>query len=698
MKIDDLKKMMFAKSIAVVGASNKQGSVGNEVMLRLIQGGYKGKLFPVNLKEEKIEEIDCFKSVVDITEKVDLAVIAVPSKIVPSIIDECHKKKIKNIVIISAGFKEIGGEGVELEKTIKEKIVKYKMTAVGPNCMGIFNAENKMNASFNPTNIPKGKIGFASQSGALIAGLIHILKGRNCGFSQVVSLGNQCDVDVLDLIEFWENDKNTSVIMLYIETISNPIRFREVCSRVSKKKPIVMIKAGRSEVGSQATMSHTGSLAGDDVSAGALIESSGVIREIYIRDFINTCELFSKINLPQGDKIAVLTNAGGPGIIAVDTISDCKLNLAKLSEKTKENLKSVNLPQASVKNPVDIIASATVENYVNSAKILLESNEVDILVVIYLYITLKQDNELALELQKLQEKYPNKTIVGIYQTTEEFFTNYPSLNISVPIYHYIADVIYSLKNIIKFQKNKKITEIENKKIKINKNKIQKIIKENKKENVQTLSTVQSLKIFDAYKLPLADYSVVKSLDEVLKEANKIGYPVVLKISNKKVSHKTDIGGVITNIQNEKELKIEWKKLTATIKKLGLEESTDGIVVMKQVKSSGREFAMGIIKKSTGHFAMFGLGGIFVEQLNEVMFRPCPLCDNDISDLINNTKATKLLGAVRGMPEVDKLKLKKALFALSQIVEDFPEIKEIDANPLMVDTNGNIVCVDARFVV
>lgn len=699
-KINAIKQIMYANSIAVIGASNKIGSVGNELMKRLTEYGYKGKIYPINLKESVIENLKCYKSICDIKENIDLVVIAVPKHIVLSVVDECAKAKVKNLVIVTAGFKEIGGNGAELEKQLSEKVKNYNMNVIGPNCLGVINTNTKMNATFNPISPKKiGKVAFASQSGAIICGIINLLEKKNFNFNQIVSLGNQCDINFLDLVEFWENDSNIEIIMLYVESINDISKFKEICKRVSYKKPIVMLKAGRSKRGSIATVSHTGALAGDDESFSAVIESSGVIREFYLRDFINIVQTFSNCHLPQGNNLAILTNAGGPGIIATDTADDYGINLAELSEETKQKLKSFLPEEASVKNPIDIISSASLEQFCKSAETLLKAPEVDILMVIYLYITVKNDVNLLLELNKLKNKYPNKPIIAVFQTEKNFVDKVAKFNVGIPVFHYGIDALYTLKKLIE-RKNYLSNKIEKTpSYKTDKKIVEKIIKNNIKNNIKNISTYQSLQIFDAYKIPLPKYELVVNLDEAKIVAKKIGYPLVLKISSTIITHKSDVGGVITDINNEKELEIKFYELYNNLKQRKLLERLEGIIVMEQISGSAREFVAGVTTKPiVGKMAMFGIGGIFIETLKAVKFAPCPLSKEDANNLIKgNNIVYKLLGNVRDYREVNTEKISEILLRLSQLAMDFDEISDIDINPIIANKFGKLISIDARVI-
>ena len=719
-KIKLLNNLLYPKNIAVIGASNKKSSVGNEIILRLKSFGFKGKIFPINLKEKSIENIPCYDSVLKVKEKIDLAIIAIPADKVLDIIDECAKAKIKSIVVISSGFKEVGEQGQQLEKKLLNKIKQNNMILVGPNCLGVINScdKIKMNASFAPLNPLSGNIGFASQSGALGSGFINILPQINLGLGQFVSLGNGADITAVDLIEFWENDKNIDLIILYLESISDLQKFKTVCSRVSLKKPIIVIKSGRSSVGAKATASHTGSLAGDDVTISAVLNSCGVIRELNLRDFVSTARIFATTNIPKGEKLAILTNAGGPGILASDCAEDENLQLASLTSTTKEKLRLILSQQASINNPLDVVASASLEQIVNSADILLKSDEVDILFVIYLYITGQNDVPLTIELEKLKLKYPNKTIVGMYMTTNDFTQrlqetkktntliteNKNYIKKEIPIFNFVVDAIHGIKRLVERKRylDEQKEDFDKYKFKLSveqKNQIKNILDNAKNKNVKTLSTFDSLNIFSLLNLPVVKYEFVKNLHEAKKVAKKITYPVTIKISSDLISHKTDVGGVVTNIKNEKELIQEWNFLLKHLQKIDLLSKINGFIIMKNIQNAKREFVAGIATKpNIGKVAMFGIGGIFIETLKEVAFSPCPLNHIEVRHLINNSKASLLLGNVRDNKEVNKSYLEDILLKFSYLCETFKNIQELDANPIMVDKNGDIFIVDARIVI
>ena len=357
---EQLDKIMCPKSIAVVGASNKEHTIGSDIMKRLQEYKFTGKIYPINPKGGEIQGLKAYTSVLEVEDSIDLALIVVNSKFVLSTIDQCNEKGIKGLCIITAGFKETGKEGVELEKQLVEKINEYGMRCVGPNCLGVVNTnpEIRMDGCFAESLPERGHIGFVSQSGALGGGILNILKDLNLGFAQFISIGNQADINAETALEYWENDDDVDQMLLYMESIQNPANFRKLASRISKKKPILALKAGRSAAGASAASSHTGSLAGADKAANALLQQSGVIREYSLKNLFATAKVFKTCPIPKGNRVAIITNSGGPGIMATDAVCEYGLQMAKISDETKETLRSFLPAAASVKNPIDMIASA----------------------------------------------------------------------------------------------------------------------------------------------------------------------------------------------------------------------------------------------------------------------------------------------------------------------------------------------------
>ena len=700
----DLFKMLSPQTVAIIGASNKPGSVGNELVKRAIEAKFKGKIYPINLHEEKIEGLKCYSNVSKVPNLIDLAIIAVPAAVVMNVLEECALKSVGNVAIISSGFSEKGAksDGAMLEEQIAEFAQKKKINVLGPNCLGIINtAKNvSLNVCFAPLQPTNGSIGFATQSGALASGIINLLPSLHTGFAQMISLGNQCQIDAVDVLANWEKDENIKQITMYLESIPNLDKFRQVATKVVKKKPVIVLKSGISKRGSQASVSHTGHLAGNDAITDGVLMSSGVIRENSIEDMFNVARVFNSCPLPRGNRIAILTNAGGPGILATDCAEKCNIPLADLSERTQKKLRAVLAPQASVANPVDVIADATAEQYQTAADILLSAPEVDILFVIYLYIAGKNDITISKHLDSLKKKYPNKPIVSVFMTTQNYDNEIKSVlpNYDIPTFNFVDPAMHCVMRLVDRARYLSTLRVPTPEFKTSPAKVVDVLAHAQEHQISNLSTLQSLRVFQAYGLPVPLFGSATNLTEAKKLAKQIGYPVVLKISSIAVTHKSDIGGVITNIKTEEELSSKWQELTAKLKAANLLNSLDGIVVMQQVKGSSRELVAGIVQKNGLHHLMFGLGGIFVEALSEIAFRPCPLSIRDANSLIQATKARNIIGSIRGLKGVKMDKLNECLLRLSQLITDFPQIVELDANPIMISENGEICIVDARITI
>lgn len=691
------------KSVAIIGASKKEGSVGAEVVRNIVEAKFNGKIYPINPNESEIAGLKCYKKIGDVGASVDLAVIVIPAKAVPDIIDECGAAKVKGAIIITAGFKEIGGAGIELENEVIKRAAKHGITILGPNVIGATNTSEKvkLNASFIPLKPATGSIGFASQSGALCSGIVNLLPSLNVGVTQLVSLGNQAMISANEVMNFWQTDDNVKQALLYLESVTNPSEFRKQAEALVQKKPLIVLKSGTSDEGAKAASSHTGSLAGSDRSIQALFDSCGVIRESGIRGIFNTALVFNKCPIPKGNRVAIVTNSGGPGVLATDLIIKEGLQIAKFSQKTKDSLRAVLYPQAAVNNPVDTIAAAPVEHYAHSIDTVLADENVDMLIVIYLYITGRNDVKVLGQLNEFKKKYPNKPIVGVFMTDESFKQRADAElgQNDVAAFSFVEEAIMGLKRLDERREYLASLTLKAPTIKVDKVKAQGIIeaaaKRFAKENAtdKTLTTFESLEIFGCYGLPITKYALIKSEKDLAEGAKKIGYPAVLKISSYRLSHKSDVGGVVLNIQNYEELVIEYKALIERINKIDDPNNLEGIVLMPQVKGA-REFVVGVSPFEDLRMLMFGLGGVFVEAMDEVRFVALPLNESSYKKL-TNSKAKKLLCEVRGNSAICNDTLKEVFYRIDRLVGDFKQIAELDANPIIATKDGQLFAVDAR---
>ena len=699
--VKQIDAIMKPKSIAVIGASTKPKTIGSEIMQRLRDYKFNGNIYPVNPKGGIIEGFQAYTSINEVPGEVDLAVIVVNAKFVLDTIDQCHEKGIKGICIITAGFKETGKEGAELEKQLLEKIRSYGMRCVGPNCLGVLNTDDniRMDATFAESLPVKGDIGFVSQSGALGGGILNILKDLNLGFAQFVSIGNQADINAETMLEYWENDDEVKQILLYMESIQNPANFRKLASRITKKKPILALKAGRSAAGASAASSHTGSLAGADKAADALLKQSGVIREFSLKNLFSNAKAFSNCPIPQGNRVAIITNSGGPGIMATDAVCESGMQMAKLSDATKDKLRSFLPAAASVKNPVDMIASAPIEHYKQTLETVIADENVDMIAVIYLPFLGLADIDVAEALMEIKAKNPQKPILGVFMTKSEFFTKIANMNVNMPFYMYAEEAAEAMTRLDRQRQWMNRPEGKFPVYDVDRAKAAEVIKKSLSEGRAQLTTLESIDVLNAYGIRACKYGLATNVDEAANVANNIGYPVVMKITSKTISHKTDVGGVIVGIQSEEHLRQEYAALIERLKERNILDGLEGVIVQEMVKGN-REMVCGIATDPQyGPMMMFGLGGVFIETMKDVTFRIAPLSDVDAEEMIKSVKAYELLKGARGTTPAQIDQIQETLLRLSQLVTDFPFIDELDINPLLIsEKTGEGIAVDGRIKV
>ena len=696
-----LDKIMKPKSIAVVGASTKPKTIGSEIMQRLRDYKFNGNIYPVNPKGGMIEGFQAYSSIAEIPGDVDLAIIVVNAKFVLDTIDQCNAKGIKGLCIITAGFKETGKEGAEMEKQLLAKVQEYGMRCVGPNCLGVLNTnpEIMMDGTFAESLPVRGDIGFVSQSGALGGGILNILKDLNLGFAQFVSIGNQADVNAETMLEYWENDDDVKQILLYMESIQNPANFRKLATRITKKKPILALKAGRSAAGASAASSHTGSLAGADKAAAALLNQSGVIREFSLKNLFANAKAFSNCPIPKGNRVAIITNSGGPGIMATDAICESGMEMAKITDETKDKLRSFLPSAASVKNPIDMIASAPIEHYTQTLETVIADENVDMIMVIYLPFLGLKDIDVAKALMEIKAKNPTKPILGVFMTTSEFFTAISEMDVNMPFYMYAEEAAEALARLDQQRQWMEKPVGKTPCYDVDKAKVEAILRASVKEGRDQLTTLESIDVLQAYGIRACKYGLATNEQEVVNLGNSIGYPVVMKMTSKTTSHKTDVGGVVVNIRSEEQLRNEYKGLLERLEAKGLIDGLEGVIIQEMVKGN-REMVCGIATDPQyGPMMMFGLGGVFVEALKDVTFRIAPLTDIDASEMVRSVKAYKLLQGARGTKPAQIDQIEETLLRLSQLVNDFKFIDELDINPLLVsEATGEGIAVDGRIKV
>lgn len=686
-------------SIAVIGASAEEKKVGYSVLKNLVDG-YKGKIFPVNPGRQEILSLPCYPSVSAIPEKVDLAVIVIPAKFVAESLKDCAKAGVKGVVIISAGFKEVGGEGVNREKEIVEIVRASGMRMVGPNCLGVMNTKIKMNASFAAEMPPEGKVAFFSQSGALGVAIIDWALENNFGFSKFVSFGNKADLNESDFLEYFAKDPDTDVILGYIEDVVDGKRFLEVSQEVTKIKPVILIKSGATEAGARAASSHTGALAGSDRAFNEAFRKAGIIRAHGIQELFEIASMFISRKKPQGKRLLIITNAGGPGIIAADSADKLGIKLEPMSRASIDAIVEKLPSSASLYNPVDIIGDATSERY----KVVLEQaikDEVPQGICVILTPQAMTDVEnvadVVIDASKKTEKPIFTTFIGgqrikkaIEKLKSNGIANFTDPSVAINAYSKLIQFVELVKKEASVESPLDIP-IENTR------KAGEILERLKSNGISEIGGEEAFEILSLYGFSFPDRALAKTPMEAVAIAERIGYPVVMKVSSPHILHKTDVGGVKLNLTNEKAVYNAFLEITSNVQRVMPEAFIEGVMVYEMV-TGGKEIILGVsYDKTFGHMIMFGLGGIYVEVLKDVSFRIIPVTEQEAFAMIDEIRASRILDGVRGEKPYDKRDIANCIRKLSKLVQDFPEIKEVDINPYLVMHNGGIG-LDARIII
>jgi len=690
LSVVNLKNIFLSPtSIAIIGASEKPG-VGKAIFSNIING-YKGKIFPITPSSSSVFGIKAYKSVLDVEEGIDLAVVATPSKIVPSVMEEIGKKKIKASIIVSAGFKEVDESGAKLEQTVGDIGRQYGIRIIGPNCLGIMSLteQNLVNLTFLKITPKHGEIALVSQSGAICAATVEDAMAQGIGFSKVISMGNKVDMDENDILELLEDDPYTKVIVMYLEDIHDGRRFMNVAKRITlkKRKPIVVLKAGRTPEGAKAAMSHTGALMGSDEVYESVFKQSGVIRVDTMQELFELATAFSKQPIPEKDKgVAIVSNAGGPAIISTDACSKYQIPMADISN-SKDVISKIIPPHGSSKNPVDIVGDADFNRFENVLKEILSNSNVGSVVTMCTPSATLDYNELAKTIIRTS-KNTGKTMLAALMGLAEGLENKQILSEGgIPHFMYAEPAIRALESMYRFSKWLNVKDEIIKSFSVNKDKVKDILSDVKKQGRSNLLEDEGYEVLKAYGFPVPKSILVNDENDAINAANNIGYPLVMKISSKDVIHKSDSGGVKVGLKNENEVKDAFNLILSNIKKRHPNADVNGILVQEMITNS-REIILGAKQdKLFGPLLLFGLGGIYVEVLKDVVFRLAPISESDARNMVESIKTIGLLKGARGEKPSDIASVIDCLLRLSQLVNDFPEIEEFDINPLLVLEEG-----------
>jgi acetyltransferase len=700
-----LDKIFNPKSVAIIGASDEEGSVGYALMKNFIDLGFDGKVYPVNIRKTEILGLKAYQSVEQIPEAVDLAVIATPAKTVPDIVEHCGKIGIKGIIIISAGFKEVGAEGKALEDKILEIKNKYGLRIIGPNCLGVIRPSIKLNATFINKMPKSGNIAFISQSGALGSAILDWAIKENIGFSNFVSVGSMLDVDFGDLIDYFGTDPQTRSILMYIEGLTDARKFLSAARHFARTKPIIVVKAGKYSESAKAAASHTGSLTGEDIIYDAAFKRAGIVRVEEIADLFNCAEVLGMQPLPKGPNLVIITNAGGPGVMATDALIARGGKLAKLSPKTMEYLNSILPPYWSRGNPVDILGDAKADRYRAVLEACLNDENVDGILIIYTAQAVAEPVEIAKSIVEVCKSrgYQSKTILtsfmgsGAVEEANRIFNQN-----SIPTYSTPEQAVKTYLYMYQYKRNLELLYETPEELPVDaappKRPIMVIMRNAALENRELLNEAEAKKLLEYYDFPVVKTAVAKTPDEAAAIAMQMGYPVVLKILSPQIVHKTEAGGVILDINSEAELREAFECIIGRAKKYNPNAQILGVTVQPMIKKRGYEIIIGAKTDPLfGPVILFGMGGIGVELFKDFSVGLPPLNQTLVRRLMEETKVYQLLKGYRNVPPANIKLLEELIVRFSQFLIDFPQLKEVDINPLLIDEKDAVI-IDARIVI
>ncbi|MGZ8983564.1 MAG: bifunctional acetate--CoA ligase family protein/GNAT family N-acetyltransferase [Methylotenera sp.] len=698
-----LKPLFAPKSVAVFGASDRIDSVGQIVFQNMLQSGYQGALYPINPNHPEVQGCKAYSSISQIIEPVELAVIATPPQSVPDIIEECGKHNVKAAVIITAGFGEAGAAGEALERAVVENAQRYGIRLIGPNCLGVMRPDIGLNATFNKGSASAGNLAFVSQSGALCTAILDWAQTNDVGFSSVISMGSSVDVDFGEILDYLISDVKTQSILLYIEGIRNARSFMSSIRAAARIKPVILVKVGRHAVASKAAMSHTASLVGSDDAFDAAVRRAGVVRVQTITQLFSAAKALSCGFHPSGNRLAIVTNGGGPGVMATDHAADLGLVMATLSETTIERLNQVLPPTWSHGNPVDLIGDAQADRYHHAVKACLEDPAVDGVLTILTPQAMTKPLEAANAVIELSKQY-SKPLLACWMGGAQVEESRAAFNHArKPSFRTPEPAVEVFSYLTAYYQNQKLLmqmpgplshhlepDVEGARM---------IIEGALQERRKVLSEMESKALLSAFHIPVAQTLVAHSPNEALLIAQQLGFPVAMKVNSPDITHKTDSGGVLLNLANAQAVRGAYHEIIDSVKRNRPEAHVDGISIEPMiVKPNGRELMLGVtIDPVFGPLITFGAGGTTVEIMGDRSVSLPPLNTFLVKDLIQGTHVAKMLGAFRHMPPVDMDALESVLLRVSEMVCELPMLMEMDINPLIVDENGALAA-DARVVV
>jgi len=685
------------RGVAIIGASSSPDKLSYGILKNMTLYGFAGKIYPVNPKADEILGLKSYPDITQVPDPIDLAVVILPAPLIPDVLKACGERGVQVVTIISGGFKEVGQEGKELEEKIKGIAKEYNLRMIGPNCVGTMNLLTGLNTTFIKGIPAAGGIGFISQSGAVCGGVVDHVVDQGIGFSHFLSLGNEADVDETDMIEYMGSDPDTRVIAAYIEGIQDGQKFLNVTRRVTREKPVVVLKAGRSDEGAKAVSSHTGSLAGSHAAYQAAFKQSGAIEVFSTTDLLNVSMALDWLKPSLGRRVAIVTNSGGPAALASDSLSANGLSLASISPDIQEKLKEKLNPAAQTANPVDMLGGATEDDYAHALDLVLKDEGVDMALAILVPQALVNPTRVAeaiVQTAKSTAKPVMACLMGDVSIREAHKVLHDH---QVPMVDYPELIGVMLGALVqRGLQEVKSAAVSEREINVNKEKAEQVFKQNAGKKYWGESPTRV--VLDAYGFPLVEGELVGTLGEAIKAAEKLGYPLVMKTASDDILHKSDAGVVAVGIKSEQEMEAAYHNILTNAKAYDPNAHIDGIL-MEKMAPKGEEVIIGL-KRDSGFspLLMFGMGGVFVELFKDVAFRVAPLTHDDAEAMVKETKAFNLLNGWRGGPLYDLEAIYDAILRLGKLAEDFPQIEEIEINPLRVFEKGKgALALDCRMI-
>jgi acetyl coenzyme A synthetase (ADP forming)-like protein len=689
-----LDPILRPKSIAIIGASRSESSIGWQILDNLLKHGFQGPVYPINPKASSIHSVPAYSRIGDVPGPVDLAVVVVPKEHVLDVVRESVDAGVKGFVVISAGFREVGGEGEAREAALLQIVRSRGLRMVGPNCMGVLNTEAgvRMNATFAPASPPPGNVAFMSQSGAMGLSILDYAERLGIGISMFVSVGNKADVSGNDLLEYWKDDPGTGLILLYIESFGNPQKFVELARGISRRKPIGVVKSGRTAAGARAAASHTGALAQTDLATDALLRQAGAIRVSTVEELFDLATAFSNQPLPRTNRVAIVTNAGGPGIILADACESLGLEVTSLAPETERKLRAALPEEASVKNPVDMIASATARSYEAALDAILEDPNVDSAIASFVPPLGIHAEDVAQALARVNARHPQKPLLAVLMGQEGLPAGLETLHRArVPAYLFPESAARALSAMWRQSRWQAHPLGERIQFDVDDGAVRAAIERTRARGERKLDEADALRVLEAYGIPVMPWTCIPAAGDAGSAAKTIGYPLAIKAVSPQIVHKTEAGAVALGVGSEADLAEAVSRMLKEVSRLA---KVEGLLLQKMAPR-GRETIVGLTRvPRVGPMVMFGLGGIYVEAIRDVSLRMCPITDEDAQAMIREVKMHRLLEAIRGEPARDVSALADALLRLSQLALAHPEIEEMDVNPLIALERG-AVAVDAR---